>query len=194
MAELVDAGKVRHLGLSEVNIGQLEQATAVHPIAAVQFEWSLLWREPEDDVVPAARRLGVSPVAYSPLGRGLLTGALAGTTFGAGDFRRGDPRFAGDDLDRNLALVDAVGQIAAARHITPAQLALAWLLARGPDVVAIPGTRRRERLEQNAAAVDIELSTADLERLELVAPRHAWSGDRMSFAAHGTVRRSVRGD
>lgn len=192
MAELVAEGKVRFLGLSEVNTAQLEQAAAVHPIAAVQMEWSLFWREPEDDVVPAARRLGVGLVPYSPLGRGLLTGALPDTGFGAGDFRAGDPRFAGADLARNLALVDAVRQLAAGRGATPGQLALAWLLAQGSDVVPIPGTRSPQRVEENAAAAALELSAADLAGLEQVAPRSAWSGDRQSFAAHGTTRTAAQ--
>ncbi len=146
MAQLVAAGKVGHLGVSEVTAEQLERAVAVHPIAAVQTEWSLTWRDVEDEVRPAARRLGVAIVPYSPLGRGLLTGALpAAETFGDGDMRRSDPRFAGAAYERNLALVDAVAEIAAQHAATPAQLALAWLLHQGDDVVPIPGTKRRSR-------------------------------------------------
>ncbi len=190
MAELVAQGKVRHLGLSEANVGQLEQAAAVHPIAALQCEWSLFWREPEDDVIPAARGLGIGLVPYSPLGRGMLTGALPTGGFAADDFRANDPRFAGAELASNLALVDAVRQLATERGVTPGQLALGWLLAQGADVVPIPGTRRQQRVEENAAAASLELSAADLARLDQVAPRAAWAGDRQSFAAHGTVRTS----
>lgn len=188
MAELVTEGKVRHLGLSEVNPGQLELAAAVHPIAAVQFEWSLSWREPEDDVVPAARRLGVGLVPYSPLGRGLLTGALPTGPFPAGDFRAGDPRFAADNLPDNLVLVQALERLAAHRQVTVGQLALAWLLAQGPDVVPIPGTRNPTRIAENTAATEVTLSAADLAALEQAAPRQAWQGNRRSFAAHGTAR------
>jgi aryl-alcohol dehydrogenase-like predicted oxidoreductase len=188
MSELVAQGKVRHLGLSEANVGQLEQAAGVHPIAALQCEWSLFWREPEDDVIPAARRLGIGLVPYSPLGRGMLTGALPTGGFAADDFRANDPRFAGAELASNLALVDAVRQLATERGVTPGQLALGWLLAQGADVVPIPGTRRQQRVEENAAAASLELSAADLARLDQVAPRAAWAGDRQSFAAHGTVR------
>ncbi|MDQ6782289.1 MAG: aldo/keto reductase [Actinomycetota bacterium] len=188
MADLVAAGKVRHLGVSETNAGQLHAAVGVHPIAALQTEWSLLWREPEDDVIPAARHLGVGLVAYSPLGRGMLTGALPPGNFTGGDFRAADPRFAGADLARNLAVVDAIGALAAERGVTPGQLALAWLLAQGPDVIPIPGTRSPRRVGENAAAADLELSAADLARLEEVTPRSAWAGDRFSFAAQRTAR------
>lgn len=188
MAALVAEGKVRHLGLSEAKAGQLEQASAVHPIAALQCEWSLFWREPEDDVIPAARRLGIGLVPYSPLGRGMLTGALPTSGFGTGDFRAGDPRFAGADLARNLTLVDAVRQLAADRDATPSQFALAWLLAQGQDVVPIPGTRRQQRLGENAAATELELSPDDLAQLDQAAPRDAWAGDRQAFAAYRTAR------
>lgn len=188
MAELIDAGLVRHLGLSEVNPEQLDQAAAVHPIAAVEFEWSLSWREPEDDVVPAARRHGAALVPYSPLGRGLLTGALPTGPFPPGDFRATDPRFTGANLDRNLALVTELTRLAARHGATTGQLALAWLLAQGPDVVPIPGTRNRERVRENAAAVAVTLAPEDLAALQAVAPRDAWHGDRRSFAAHGTTR------
>jgi len=188
MAELVAAGKVRHLGLSEVNVGQLEQAAAVHPIAAVQFEWSIMWREPEDDVVPAARRLGIGVVPYSPLGRGMLTGGLPTGTYAAGDFRAGDPRFRAENLAANLTAVDALRALAAEFGVTPGQLALAWLLAQDPGVVPIPGTRRVARLEENAAAADIDLPPAALGRLAEIADRCAWAGDRQSFAAQNTAR------
>ncbi len=188
MAELVEQGKVRHLGLSEVTAAQLEQAAAVHPIAALQMEWSLFWREPEDDVISTARRLGIGLVPYSPLGRGMLTGALPAGGFGAGDFRANDPRFAGAALTRNLALVDALAALAEGRGATPGQLSLAWLLAQGPDVVPIPGTRSADRVAQNAAAAELELSPADLTGLDQAVPRSAWAGDRFSFAAHHTTR------
>jgi len=188
MARLVAAGKVRSLGLSEVSPAQIAAATAVHPIAAVEFEWSLSWREPEDDVVPAARRAGAGLVPYSPLGRGLLTGKLPSGPFEAGDFRAADPRFGGEALDRNLALVAELNRLAAERKVTTGQLALAWLLARGPDVVPIPGTRNKARVVENAAAAGIVLSPQDIEALEAAAPRAAWSGDRRSFAARGTTR------
>ena len=190
MAGLVAEGKVRHLGLSEATPAQLEQAAAVHPVSAVQFEWSLLWRDPEDDVVPAARRLGIGLVPYSPLGRGLLTAALAGTDIDASDFRRQDPRFHGQALERNLGQVAALRDLAAGLGLTPGQLALAWLLAQGPDVVPIPGSRREERIAENAAAAAAVLSPADAGRLARALPRAAWAGNRTSFAAPVTVRSS----
>jgi aryl-alcohol dehydrogenase-like predicted oxidoreductase len=191
MAQLVSDGKVRHLGVSEVTVSQLEQATAVHPISAVEFEWSLLWREPEDDIVPAARRLGVGIVPYSPLGRGLLTAALTRADMDTSDFRRTDPRFHGAELDHNLAHVAELRRIADGLGLTPGQLALAWLLAQGPDVVPIPGSRRLARIEQNAAAADVVLTADDLRGIERAVPRAAWAGDRRSFAAAGTTRRGL---
>ena len=191
MAQLVAEGKVRHLGVSEVTPAQLEQAAAVHPVSAVQFEWSLLWRDPEDDIVPAARRLGAGLVAYSPLGRGMLTATLTRDDIDGSDFRRGDPRFQGSDLDQNLARVAALRQAASRLGLTPAQLALAWLLTQGPDVVPIPGSRSSARIEQNAAAADAELSEADLRILDGAVPRGGFAGDRRSFAAVGTSRRDA---
>lgn len=188
MANLVAEGKVCHLGLSEATVEQLERAAATHPISALESEWSLWWREIEDDVLPAARRLGIGIVPYSPLGRGFLTGAVATDTLEADDLRRGDPRFAGPALEHNQALVDEVRRVAAEREATPGQLALAWLLAQGEDVVPIPGTKRRVRLEENAAAAAITLSRRELDRLEAAAPRAAWSGDRHSFAAYRITR------
>ena len=190
MAQLVAEGKVRHLGVSEVTPAQLARAAAVHPISAVQFEWSLLWREPEDDIVPAARRLGVGIVPYSPLGRGMLTASLTRDDIDRSDFRRGDPRFQGGDLDKNLARVAALRRVADGLGITPAQLALAWLLAQGPDVVPVPGTRRLDRIEQNVAAAGGQLSEAGLRALDDAVPRAAWVGDRRSFAAVSTSRRA----
>jgi aryl-alcohol dehydrogenase-like predicted oxidoreductase len=188
MAGLVADGKVRHLGICEATASQLKRAMATYPITAVQFEWSMTWREAEDEVIPAARELGIGLVAYSPLGRGMLTGALPAGDFPPGDFRRGDRRFESAELDSNLAVVDALGRLAARRGITIGQLALAWLLAQGPDVVPIPGTRRPGRLAENAAAAGIDLSAAELAELEAVAPRGAWAGDRQSFAAPATTR------
>ncbi|SRR6266568_2284872 len=188
MAELVQEGKVRHLGVSEVTGEQLEAANAVHPITSVQFEWSLLWREPEHDVVPSARRLGVGLVPYSPLGRGLLTATLARDEIDASDFRRSDPRFHGPELDRNLAQIDTLRGIGDVLGVTVGQLALAWLLAQGPDVVPLPGSRRADRVRQNAAAANLRLTTTDLERLERTVPRAGWAGNRTSFAVPVTTR------
>lgn len=189
MAELVKEGKVRHLGLSEASADALDRAASVHPIAALESEWSLWWRDIEDDVVPTARRLGIGLVPYAPLGRGFLTGAVDMTKLAEGDQRRGDPRFTGEHLDRNAAVVAEVRALAAERGVTPGQLAIAWLLAQGGDVVPIPGTKRPDRLTENAAAADAVLTGADLERLEAVAGASAWSGDRNSFAAYRTTRR-----
>jgi aryl-alcohol dehydrogenase-like predicted oxidoreductase len=191
MAQLVTEGKVRHLGVSEVTPAQLDQAAAVHPISAVQFEWSLLWRDPEDDIVPAARLAGAGIVTYSPLGRGMLTATLTRDDIDGSDFRRGDPRFQGGDLDNNLTQVAALRRVADDLGITPAQLALAWLLARGPDVVPIPGSRHLDRIEQNAAAADVVLNEADLRSLDDAVPRASWAGDRRSFAAAATSRRAA---
>jgi aryl-alcohol dehydrogenase-like predicted oxidoreductase len=191
MAQLVDDGKVRHLGVSEVTAEQLRAADAVHPIAAVQFEWSMLWREPEVGIVPAARDLGVGLVPYSPLGRGLLTATLGHDTVGSSDFRRTDPRFLDRNLDRNLSQTQALRGVADSLQITPGQLALAWLLAQGNDVVPIPGTRRLDRVTENALAAHIDLSQADLASLDLAVRPEEWVGDRRSFAAPATTRTAV---
>jgi aryl-alcohol dehydrogenase-like predicted oxidoreductase len=188
MAELVADGMVRHLGISEASAEELERAAATYPITALQSEWSLWWRDIEDDVVPTARRLGIGLVSYSPLGRGFLTGAVTTHTLTRGDLRHSDPRFQGDNAARNHALVGELKRMADERGLAPAQLALAWLLAQGDDVVPIPGTKRIHRLEENTAAADVTLSAADLERLETVAPRSAWVGDRAAFAAHRETR------
>jgi aryl-alcohol dehydrogenase-like predicted oxidoreductase len=188
MAELVTQGMVRYLGISECDAGQLERAASTYPLSALQLEWSLWWREPEDDVVPAARRLGIGLVAFSPLGRGFLAARVEPAGLADDDFRRRDARFQGENLDRNAAVAAEVRLLAAKRGVTPAQLALAWLLSQGDDVVAIPGTRHRSRLEENAAAAAITLSASDLERLETIAPRAAWAGGRDAFAAHRTSR------
>ncbi len=192
MAELVARGMVHHLGVSEVTADQLERATAVHPIAALQLEWSLWWREPEDEVIPAARRLGVGIVPYCPLGRGFLTEEAPPATLAANDMRSGDGRFSGPALARNLEAVREVKGIAAALGVSTAQLALAWLLAQGDAVVPIPGTRKAKHLEDNAAAERLSLSGDVLAALEAAAGRASWSGDRRSFAAQHTVRASDR--
>lgn len=171
MAELVAAGKVRYLGLSEASAATIRRASAVHPIAAVQSEWSLFSRDIEDAVVPACRELGVGLVAYSPLGRGLLTGATASVEdLAADDFRRTLPRWQADNLTANLELVGQVRSIAARYDATPSQVALAWVLARGEDVVPIPGTKRRRYLQENTGSLDITLSAEDLARLSDLRP------------------------
>jgi aryl-alcohol dehydrogenase-like predicted oxidoreductase len=179
MAELMKAGKIRHIGLSEVAPETIRRAAAVAPITAIQNEWSLWSRDLEDEVAPTARALGIGIVAYSPLGRGFLTGQIrTPDNFGPGDFRRGAPRFQGQNFERNLQLVDRVREIAAEKGVTPAQLALAWVLSRGEDVVPIPGTKRRRYLEENVAAVDIRLTPEDLRRIDEVAPRGSFAGER----------------
>jgi aryl-alcohol dehydrogenase-like predicted oxidoreductase len=189
MAELVLAGKVRYLGLSEASIDSLERAAATHPITALQSEWSLWSRDLEDAVLPVARRLGIGIVPYSPLGRGFLTGAITSPDdFAPDDFRRSNPRFQGENFRRNLDLVAEVRRLADEKHITAGQLALAWLLAQGEDVVPIPGTKRRANLEQNVEACAVSLSPEDLQRLEAVAPTGAWSGAR-----YATARQSMYG-
>ena len=184
---LVQAGKVRFLGISEAAPATLAAAHAVHPVAAAQYEYSLFSREPEDELLPLLRDLGIGLVSYSPLGRGLLTGTLvAQGGFGAGDFRSRAPRFQGENYARNLALAAKVTELAAARGVTPAQLAIAWVLAQGEDIVAIPGTKRRSYLEQNAAAADLRLTPQDLAALEVAVPRDGAAGDRYpaEFMAH----------
>ena len=188
MSRLVEAGLVRHLGVCELTAAQLEQACAVYPIRAAQFEWSLMWRQPETDLVSAARRLGVGLVAYSPLGRGLLTGALAASEIDTSSFRQSDPRFHGEALASNLGQVQALAAFAATLGATPSQLALAWLLAQGNDVVAIPGTRRVDRLLQNIQATEIPLDPVQLREMESRVPGAAWAGDRKSFAVPVTRR------
>jgi aryl-alcohol dehydrogenase-like predicted oxidoreductase len=179
MADLVRAGKVRALGLSECSAATLRRAHAVHPIAAVQTEYSLWTRDVEAEVLPACRELGVAFVAYSPLGRGFLTGALKDTeSLSPQDFRRIVPRFQDEAFERNLALVNELKAIAEAKGVTPAQLALAWLLARGDDIVPIPGTKRRKYLEENVAAAAIALSDDDLARLDRALPPGAALGER----------------
>ena len=167
MAELVQEGKVRYLGLSEAGVETLRRACAVHQITALQTEYSLWSLDPEDAILPACRELGIGFVAYSPLGRGFLTGAIKSVDdLAEDDFRRTTPRFQGENFQRNLDLVSKVEELAAGKGVTPAQLALAWVLAQGEDIVPIPGTKRRSYLEQNLGALEIELDTDDLTRLD----------------------------
>ena len=179
MARLVKQGKVRALGLSEVTPEILHQAAAVHPISALQSEYSLWTREPEDGVLATCRELGTTFVPYSPLGRGFLTGQIrTPDDFAAGDFRGHVPRFQGENFQRNLDLVARVEEIAAEKGCTAGQIALAWVLSRGDDIVPIPGTKRRRYLEENAEAVDVELTEEELERLEQAFPQGAAAGER----------------
>ncbi|GAA2000505.1 aldo/keto reductase [Catenulispora subtropica] len=179
MADLVRAGKVRYLGLSEVNAETLRAAHAVHPITALQSEYSLFTRDIEAEVLPAARGLGIGIVPYSPVGRGLLTGAITSLEgLAADDFRRTNPRFADGNLEANLKLVAELRAVAAESGHTPVQLALAWLLAQGPDIVPIPGTKRIKYLEENCAAADVELTPEQLARIEAAIPASAVSGAR----------------
>ncbi len=180
MAELVEAGKVRHLGLSEAAPDTIRRAHAVHPITALQSEWSLWTRDPETDgVLETVRQLGIGFVAYSPLGRGFLSGAFQKVEdLAEDDFRRHNPRFQGENFQKNLELVEHVKQLAEAKGVAPSQLALAWVLAQGDDVVPIPGTKRRTYLEQNVAADDIRLTDAELRRIDEVLPNGTAAGDR----------------
>ncbi|HKN25555.1 MAG TPA: aldo/keto reductase [Candidatus Acidoferrum sp.] len=179
MAQLVREGKVRFLGLSEAAPSTIRRAHAVHPIAALQTEYSLWTRDPEDEVIHTTRELGIAFVAYSPLGRGFLTGQIKKfDDLAADDYRRLSPRFQGDNFQKNLDLVARVEQLAKEKNCTPGQLALAWLLAQGEDIIPIPGTKRRKYLEENVAALDVKLSSDDLRRLEEVAPKGAASGQR----------------
>ncbi|HVW82232.1 MAG TPA: aldo/keto reductase [Mycobacteriales bacterium] len=187
MAEQVAAGKVRHLGLSEASAESLERAVSVHPITALQSEWSLWTRELEEEVLPTARRLGIGIVPFSPLGRGFLTGAITSPDdFAEDDFRRFNPRFQGENFVKNLELVDAVRSMAEEKGCTPGQLALAWVQAQGDDVVAIPGTKRRAYLEENVAACEVTMSQADLDRLDAIAPVGVAAGGR--YATTGGLR------
>lgn len=188
MSQLVAEGKIRHVGLSEMAPETLRRAHATHPIAAVQCEFSLWSRDPEDDVLPLCRELGVGLVPYSPLGRGFLTGQITSAAdLDANDFRRRSPRFQGDNLGRNLALVEAVRLLAAAKGCTPAQLALAWVLAQGDDIVPIPGTKRVKYLEDNIGALDVRLDAADLASLDAAFPRDAAAGARYGVDAMGML-------
>jgi aryl-alcohol dehydrogenase-like predicted oxidoreductase len=180
LAELVAAGKVRHIGLSEASAATIRRAGKVHPIAAVQSEYSLFSRDIEDTgVTSALRELGITLVAYSPLGRGFLSGKIRSLEqLEPGDFRRHSPRFQGENFAKNLGLVDRVGEIASELGVTPAQVALAWVLAKGDDIVPIPGTTRVARLEENVAATAVTLSAEQMQRIEAAAPKGGASGDR----------------
>jgi aryl-alcohol dehydrogenase-like predicted oxidoreductase len=186
MAELVQEGKIRHIGLSEASAETLRRAAAVHPITALQTEYSLWTRDVEAEILPTCRELGIGFVPYSPLGRGFLSGRFSSPDdLDAGDFRRHGPRFTGDNLEANLELAAKVAEIAESKGCTPAQLALAWVLAQGDDIVPIPGTKRREYLEQNAAAVDVELTAEDLARIDAELPSAA--GDRYDESGMASV-------
>jgi aryl-alcohol dehydrogenase-like predicted oxidoreductase len=190
MARLVEQGKVRFIGLSEVSVETLRKAHATHPITALQTEYSLWTRDPEDEILPACRQLGIGFVAYSPLGRGFLTGQFKSPDdFAADDFRRNNPRFQGQNFQRNLDLVAAVQRTARTKGCTASQLALAWLLAQGGDIVPIPGTKRVRYLEENAGALDVRLTRADLASLEAAFPKNAAAGTRYSEAAMSSLNR-----
>ncbi len=183
MAELVQAGKVRYLGLSEAAPETIRRAHALHPITALQTEYSLWSRDPEGELLATCRELGIGFVPYSPLGRGFLTGAITSPDdFGEDDFRRDNPRFQGDNFAKNLKLVEAIKRLAADKSCTPAQLALAWVLAQGEDIVPIPGTKHTRYLEQNIGALDVHLGREELEAINAVFPRDAAAGTRYAEA------------
>jgi aryl-alcohol dehydrogenase-like predicted oxidoreductase len=188
MADLIRAGKVRHLGLSEAAPPTIRRAQTEHPITALQTEYSLWTRDPEEEVLPLCRELGIGFVAYSPLGRGFLTGRFR--TFDdlpEDDYRRNSPRFQGENFQKNLDVVTRVEEIARRKKVTPAQLALAWLLAQGDDIVPIPGTKHRRYLEENLRTLDIDLTPSDLERIEEVAPKGVAAGERYHEAGMRTI-------
>ncbi len=190
MSRLVEEGKVRHLGLSEAGVETIRRACRVHPITALQTEYSLWSRDPEDGLLDACRELGIGFVAYSPLGRGFLTGQFK--TFedlAPDDYRRHSPRFQGENFEKNLELVGRIEQLAAEKGCTPAQLALAWALAQGPDVVPIPGTKRRQYLEENVTALEVEITPEDLRRIDEVAPKGAAAGTRYPESGMAAVNR-----
>jgi aryl-alcohol dehydrogenase-like predicted oxidoreductase len=188
MARLVEQGKVRYLGLSEAGARTIRRACKIHPITALQSEYSLWSRDPEDENLAACREEGVGFVAYSPLGRGFLTGQIRRIEdFAADDFRRMSPRFQGENFDRNLALVDRIRTLAAKKGCKPSQLALAWVLAQGEDIVTIPGTKRLTYLEENLGALEIKLTDDDLKLIDEIAPRGAAAGDRYPAATMGVI-------
>jgi aryl-alcohol dehydrogenase-like predicted oxidoreductase len=190
MARLVEEGKVRYLGLSEAAAATIRRAHAVHPVTALQTEYSLWTRDVEEQILPVCRELGIGFVAYSPLGRGFLSGRFKSPEdFAEGDYRKLSPRFEPDNMLRNLALVKTLQEIASEKHCTPGQLALAWVLAQGSDVVPIPGTKRRKYLEENAGATEISLSSEDLRRLGRLFPRGAAAGERYAEAGMRAVNR-----
>ena len=188
LGELVEEGKLRYVGLSEAGEDTLRRAHAVHPLAMLETEYSLWTRTPETDVLPVCRELGISLVAYSPLGRGFLTGAIQSSEdFAENDFRRNLPRFQGENFQRNLKLVDKVKEIAEEKGCSAAQLALAWLLAQGEDIIPIPGTTKSHRVEENAQAAEIELTAEDLQRIDEIAPHDVAQGTRYPEAMMSTV-------
>jgi aryl-alcohol dehydrogenase-like predicted oxidoreductase len=187
VAELVEAGKVRHFGLSEAGAGTIRRAHAVHPVTAVQSEYSLWTRDPEPEVLPACAELGIGFVPFSPLGKGFLTGTVSTSEFAEGDIRNTIPRFEADNLDANQALVDQVRSLAEAKGTTPGQIALAWLLAQQPWIVPIPGTRRRERIAENAGSTEMALSADEVAHLNTLATRTGVKGDRYNPAGMSMV-------
>jgi len=190
VAELVAAGKVAHFGLSEAGAETIARAHAIHPVAALQSEYSLFWREPEAEIIPTLERLGIGLVPFSPLGRGFLTGRIdPATQFGPGDIRANLPRFTQDALAANQALVDRLSRIASAKGATPAQIALAWLLAQKPWIVPIPGTRRLERLEENLGAADLQLTRDDLAEIDAAAAEITVQGERYPEAMQRLIDR-----
>jgi aryl-alcohol dehydrogenase-like predicted oxidoreductase len=191
MAELVREGKVRFLGLSEAGAEAIRRAHAVHPITALESEYSLWTRDPEDEVLPVCRELGIGFVPYSPLGRGFLTGKIQKPEdLPDDDYRKTTPRFQGENFQRNLEIVKRVEEIAREKRCTPAQLALAWVLAQGQDIVPIPGTKRRKYLQENIGALDVDLTSKDLERIDEVAPKDAFAGSRYPEAMMKLLNRS----
>lgn len=190
MAELVQQGKVRYLGLSEAAPATIRRAQAIHPISALQTEYSLWSRDPEDEIFPTLRELGIGFVPYSPLGRGFLTGAIASPDdFAPDDFRRISPRFQGENFAKNLELVEQVKAIATEKGITAGQLALAWLLAQGDDIVPIPGTKRRKYLEENIGAATVTLTAEDIHRINAVAPQGIAAGERYPVQSMSALNR-----
>ncbi len=190
MSELVAAGKVRYLGISEAAIATLRRAHAVHPMAAAQYEYSLFTRDPEDGLLAATRELGIGVVAYSPVGRGFLSGTITDPSqFQDGDFRKGHPRFTGENFQRNLDVVEKVKELARTRNATPAQIAIAWVLAQGKDIVPIPGTKRRSYLEEDLGALEIRLTEQELAAIEEIAPRGVAAGER--YTAENMARLNV---
>jgi aryl-alcohol dehydrogenase-like predicted oxidoreductase len=188
MARLVEQGKIQHIGLSEAAIETIRRANDVHPVTALQTEYSLWSRDPEDGTLDACRELGIGFVAYSPLGRGFLTGQIKSfDDLPANDFRRSSPRFQGANFQKNLELVERIEEMAAEKGCAPAQLALAWVLARGEDIVPIPGTKHLGYVEQNVAALDVEITPEDLERIDEIAPKGAAAGERYTEAGMAMV-------
>jgi aryl-alcohol dehydrogenase-like predicted oxidoreductase len=191
MTELVQQGKVRFLGLSEASAESIRRAHAIHPITALQSEYSLWTRDPESEILPTCRELGIGFVPYSPLGRGFLTGKIQKPEdLPEDDYRRSTPRFQGENFQRNLDIVQRVEEIAREKHCTPAQLALAWVLAQGNHIVPIPGTKRRKYLQENIGALAVDLTSEDLERIDEVAPKDAFAGSRYPEAMMKLLNRS----